>query len=301
MKQYPAVVHVDIDFAFMQPMDELFDAIIHPSNSPEGKAAREKIIQERPQEALPERIDAFVTRDWPQVVPGRKPGFQAGFIVVRPDDSVFDDLKEIVLEGNYTPGFGRDNGWGGLGYGGFVGAMAMQGLMAYFYDHVRPNTAVELNQCRYNWMGMDVKYRAPPNFRSNHPKRGKCRNDLEECEDCMHTPTHLIKSVHYTECRKPWNCVGIGEPGGKKGKAIDTSAGDFDKCMDVVTKWHAYRTDLENKLYALTHDERIRQAASADYKKDVFMGHCSGEGTENYHQIDASPSSFARLAEVYKA
>lgn len=31
--------------------------------------------------------------------------------------------------------------------------------MAYFYDVVRPNTAVELNQCRFNHMGMDVRYR----------------------------------------------------------------------------------------------------------------------------------------------
>ena len=32
-----------------------------------------------------------------------------------------------------------------------------QGLMAYYYDMVRPHTSVELNQCRFNHMGMDGK------------------------------------------------------------------------------------------------------------------------------------------------
>ena len=38
--------------------------------------------------------------------------------------------------------------WGGLGYGGFQGAMAYQGVVAYYYDQLGPNTAVELNVCR---------------------------------------------------------------------------------------------------------------------------------------------------------
>ena len=68
MVKYPVVVHVDIDFAFFQPMDELFDAIIYDANSPEGQAARAKIPLEFPEEVtLPEKIDAFYTRDWPQV------------------------------------------------------------------------------------------------------------------------------------------------------------------------------------------------------------------------------------------
>ena len=64
------------------------------------------------------------------------------------------ELVEIIKEGNYTAGFSRENGWGSGGYGAFVGAMAMQGLLAYYYDMVRPNTAVELNQCRFNHMGI---------------------------------------------------------------------------------------------------------------------------------------------------
>lgn len=300
MTQYPAVVHVDIDFAFLQPMDELFDAILYPKESELGQAARNKIARERPTDAWPDQIDAFLTRDWPQVVPGRIAGYQAGFIVVRPDESVFQELTDIVKKGDYVPGFAHTNGWGGLGYGGFVGAMAMQGLMAYYYDHIRPNTAVELNQCRYNWMGMDVRYRAPPNFNRRNSRVGMCRNNRDECEDCMVTPLESIKSVHFTECRKPWNCVGIGVKGGARGTAIDTSAGSYDKCMAVITKWHWLRSDFEIKLFALTSDERLREASSQLYKPEIFQGHCAGEGGENYSEINATDATLAMVPKLYE-
>jgi hypothetical protein len=82
------------------------------------------------------------------------------------------------------------------------GSMAMQGLMAYFYDVIRPKTAVELNQCRFNHMGMDTRYRAPPNFMRNRKNiAGKCRNDGNYCEDCTITPVKEIFNVHYTQCK----------------------------------------------------------------------------------------------------
>jgi len=111
----------------------------------------------------------------------------------------------------------------------------MQGLMAYFYDHVRPNTAVELNSCRYNHMGMDNLYRAHPNFMPVKYKSdvGKCRSQRPDCEDCTLTNTSLIYNVHYTQCRKPWNCISQGTAGGSikytdgrlKTVTIDTNCG----------------------------------------------------------------------------
>jgi hypothetical protein len=201
----PVIVHVDIDFAFMRPIDDLFDAIMYDKDSPEGKAARSRIPLERPKEGFPDKIEAFLTRDWPQVSPGRKPLYQAGFLVARRNPQILKEVVDVVLEGNYTPGFSRENGWGGAGYGGLVGAMAMQGLMAYYYDMVRPNTAVELNQCRFNHMGMDVLYRHAPNFRKKHSKAGECRNDLDYCEDCTVTDFELIHNVHYTQCKLKYN------------------------------------------------------------------------------------------------
>jgi hypothetical protein len=182
-------------------MDELFDSMLFDKNSIEGKAARQSIRLERHNDTLPDKIDAFITRDWPQVRPGRKPGFQAGFIVLRTNDTIIQEVVNIVKEGNYTEGYGHNAGWHSSGHGIYVGAMAMQGLMAYYYDYVSPHNVVELNQCRYNYMGMDVRYRAPPNFSPRSDKVGACRNDAEYCEDCMNTSLDLIKNVHYTVCR----------------------------------------------------------------------------------------------------
>jgi hypothetical protein len=122
------VVHVDIDFAFYKPMDDLFDALRYDKNSPQGMAARERIHLERPHEGFPDTIDAFLTKDWPQVAPGKWPaGYQAGFLVARRDPVVLEEMLEVIREGNFTSGWGYGTGWGLGGYSGWVGAMAMQG------------------------------------------------------------------------------------------------------------------------------------------------------------------------------
>ena len=64
------IVHLDIDYAFYKPMDHLFDAILYDKNSEEGKKARHMLELERPGERLPDKIGAFITRDWGQVAPG---------------------------------------------------------------------------------------------------------------------------------------------------------------------------------------------------------------------------------------
>jgi hypothetical protein len=184
----PIVVHVDLDFVMLRPMDDLFDAMLYRKDSDIGRKARARISMEFSATPWPDQVDTFMTRDWPQVMPGRKPGYQAGFLVTKPNATVFDLMINVIREGNYVEGYSRENGWGGLGYGAFVGAMAMQGLLAYVYDALLPTSWVELNQCRHNHMGMDVLYRAAPTFRPHHPKvRRNC--ELRMCE-AWHYPTH---------------------------------------------------------------------------------------------------------------
>ena len=179
------IVHVDIDYAFYKPMDHLFDAILYDKDSEEGQKARKLLELERPGEMLPDKIGAFITRDWAQVAPGKfPPGYQAGFLVARRDPKVLPEIIDVVRKGNYTDGWGVGHGWSSSGHGGYVGAMAMQGLMAYYYDFVNMD-AVELNQCRHNHMGMDVLYRSAPNYTPRYVKKeflGGCRNSLKYCE-----------------------------------------------------------------------------------------------------------------------
>lgn len=110
---HPLAVHLDIDFIFTRHSDELFDAMLYDKDSPEGKAARAKIPRERHWDPWPDKIEAAMTRDWGQVIPGRKPGYQAGFVVVQPSKEVFDQTIQTILRTEYIEGFSRENGWGG--------------------------------------------------------------------------------------------------------------------------------------------------------------------------------------------
>ena len=295
---HPLVVHLDLDFIVTKPMDDLFDVMLHPVDSIQYQQAKSKIyIEKRPTKSDDvlwpnHQVDALFTRDWPQVLPGRKSMYQAGFQIVRPNQTVFDKMIHVIKVGHYVEGFGRDNGWGGLGYGGNIGSMAMQGLLAYVYDEIYPNTYMELNQCKYNHMGMDVK------------KRGKCRNNLPTCEDCMETPLEEIYSIHYTACRKPWLCPSVGDKEDKnnRGKTIPEDVVHVSHCLKLQSVWHTFRSDLEDKLFNLTNDNTIReQGQSGTHMKEYFQGHCKGHGYMNYLGISGKPETLQRIPELYNS
>jgi len=289
------IVHVDMDVAFYKPMDHLFDAIRYDKDSIEGQAARKAIELERPGEKLPDKIGAFLTRDWTQVIPGKwPPGYQAGFLIARKDESIMPAMVDVIKEGNYTEGWGLNYGWGNKGYAGWVGAMAMQGLVAYYYDHINTDNAVELNQCMYNHMGVDV----------NH--KGKCRNGMETCEDCMKTSMSDIYNMHHTMCRKPWLCQATGapkgrKPGGEKASALNTNSVNVDHCLEMAREWHLLRSDLEGSLYDLTKDESIHAGITGEYRKDIFQGHCKDDGSSHYVNIAGSAETQRRIQELYKS
>ena len=318
----PVVVHVDIDFVFHKPMDHVFDALLYHKDSDIGRAARQSIELERSTDAWPDEPQAFMTRDWGQVYPGRLAGFQAGFIVLRSNPKVMDELVEIIKEGHYVDGFGRDNGWGGKGYGGFVGAKAMQGLIAYYYDVVAPHTWVELNQCRYNHMGMDVRFNpGGPGYRPKH--KGKCRNGQNDCEDCMHTnATRLVYNIHYTQCRKPWMCIGVGDSTlqGKRKVTRDEKnlipQGNvhIEHCFELLQIWHTFRTRLEDELNRTILESHhhssngsamesivpvIEKARRGSFKTSVFQGHCLQNG--EYLQLAAGhKQTLRRISQLYE-
>ena len=271
-------VHLDIDFFLNKPMDHLFDAILYDKDSVEGKAARGKIqgeLQFPNEHEIPDDIGAFFTRDWSLTPPhkGWKSGYQAGFMVGKPDPTIIADVSNVVLTHNYTSGYTYDSGWGNLGYGDFItGAMGMQGVMAYFYDEIRPNTTVELNMCLYNHLGMDSRFnQGGPWFNGGWGVTGQCRDSSEDsCDQCMSTPTDDIYSVHLTACGKSWNCDLENQ--------IATSPHlDTEHCLELHKVWHELRSDLENEVFKMTGNETVKQLSAGELKRDVFMGHCQNE------------------------
>lgn len=254
LTDYPIVVHLDIDTLLLQPLDELYDAIIDgPTTS-----SKENIKLMHPNSELPSKIDAYFTRDYNLVRPGKDHvGMQGGFFAVRPSQAAFDQLCETILEGNFKAFVG----WGGLGYGGYYGAQQIQGLLPYFYDHLHPNTAVELNRCVYNTMvdnpylkvdGVDTKCKIPNSV---------------NCEDCRLKTKSQVKLVHFTICQKPWGCDFI--------RNVKTR----DLCNPLHHEWFRIRRDLElgwGKEY------------DGKYKPEQFFGFCNRGGSGGYISIKQS-------------
>lgn len=279
LTQYPVVVHLDLDCLILKPLDDLFDAMIEDSSTSSSRAAA--VAQRRRIPAMwvnatdmPDTIDAFFTRDYGMIgVPGRrKPhqiGVQGGFLVLRPNQTTFDEYIDIILEGNYT----ERNGWGDkLGYGAYYGAGNIQGLAAMYYSHLYPNRAVELNRCIYNNM-VDSPYPAKydtPQFSNMTPY--PCLSLQERCDDCRQTPIEDIVSIHLTNCLKPWNCVG--------------PRGVPPLCVQHWHEWYRVRYLLEAKWQGkAVHVTRFKASRNMTIAR-ISLGFCNGQGHANYRPID---------------
>uniref|UniRef100_A0A6U6KUT6 Nucleotide-diphospho-sugar transferase domain-containing protein n=1 Tax=Odontella aurita TaxID=265563 RepID=A0A6U6KUT6_9STRA len=273
LTDYPVAVHLDVDSILLRPLDDLFDAMIGGGDAAE--AARRLAVHGGA--ALPENgpVNFFFTRDYNLVnKPGKPAGIQGGFMAVRPSVEVYEEYRGIVLQGDHYPG----SGWGRKGHGGYYGAQQIQGLCAYYYDHVHPGTAVELDRCRYNQMVDDPRFGRGVKAEPSAGMAGgafPCRDGRDECEDCRTTPLGKIRSAHFTICQKPWTCRYFGEK----------SAGDTHGrlCDELHGEWHRIRSDLEEMWRQDGRDTiRVGEVQDGDYRLDHFRGHCSRAGGRGY-------------------
>ena len=293
-----------MDVAILQPLDDLYDAMIYSKDHPLGAAARKRIERQHPEDPWPETIDAFLTRDITSAKPWEKvTAVQGGFLVARPDKAVFDRYIQFIKEGNYNKGRGDGSGWGGLGYGGFQGAMAYQGVVAYYYDILSPNTAVELNVCRWNQVAADVIHRGPEKMEEHHMQcREYPRKKLPdgkpdfasntECEDCRNTPIEFVKTVHYTACKKPWECkiAHPRNPRDQKQKYRLQNLVNVTMCMDLVREWFELRKDFEDELQSASGGKAELSFREGAFESQYFLGYCSGDG--RYVQMKPPPDDF---------
>jgi len=302
LTDHPVAVHWDMDVAILRPLDDLYDVLVYPPGHAVHEAARTRIARQHPDEPWPERVDAFLTRDITSARPWEKvTGVQGGFLVARPSSDAFEKYMDFIREGDYVGGRGDGTGWAGLGYGGFQGAMAYQGAVAYYYDQIAPGTAVELNVCRYNQVAADVIWRGP----ERHEKhRGQCREHPRgrlpdgspdyvsntACEDCRVTPIEEVWSAHYTACKKPWECrmAYPRVPRDKRQVYRLENLVNVTYCMSLVKEWFALRRDFEDELKRASGKEPSRR--DGKYEDGHFLGYCRGSG--GYIPIEAPPDGF---------
>ena len=307
LTEHPIVVHWDLDVLVLTPMDDLYDSMLYDAQSERGAAARRKLQRQRPDvKPLPERIDAFFTRDITSARPWEPiTAVQGGFVVARPSIEHFQMYQDFISKGDYKPGRGPGSGWGGLGYGGFQGAMAYQGVLAYFYDQVYPGHAVELDVCHWNQVVADVIWRGPQrkeefygtcrdypadgqSFTDNTPERGACH-------DCRILPVAETRTVHYTACKKPWECQ-IPHPRNPRDKSqVERlqQLTNITTCKALFAEYFKYRKDIEGKIQAVT--QQAPSTPNGSFHRDAFLGYCDRAGKYLPMQL---PESFD-MKQVY--
>jgi hypothetical protein len=308
LTDHPVTVHWDLDVAVLKPLDDLFDAIIYDRDSAPGQAARARLQVQHPHTELPDRIDAFFTRDVTSSTPWeRVHAVQGGFVVSRPDQQTFRRYQDFIMEANYTPGRGNTSGWGGLGYGGFQGAMAYQGVLAYYYDIIDPGHSVELDVCRWNQVVADVIWRGPN--RMEH--EGQCRHypvkdgdfatnrpELGQCEDCRVLPIEETSTVHYTACKKPWECeMPFPRVPNAKRKAHTYRLRELTNvttCGLLFRKYFDFRKDIEDRIAKVTGTPPSEHTGG--FYPEYFVGYC--KRSNGYQSMDSLPDDFD-MKQVY--
>ncbi|CAN0347144.1 unnamed protein product [Ectocarpus sp. 12 AP-2014] len=126
LTQYHRVMHVDADTFMLHPMDELME-----SNA-----------------SLVYTTDPAMATKGSKALP-----VQGGFLLVRPDLGVYDELRAIqdphdyvhvvcFRQGDWKVG----PGWRQSHIGYFYGGATIQGLLAYYYNIIAPGNATEVDR-----------------------------------------------------------------------------------------------------------------------------------------------------------
>ena len=224
--EYHRVVHLDMDCLVLQPFDELFNRT----------------------------AEVLYTEDWLMANRNTKVApAQGGFLLLRPSASTFGALRDLAQEGDWRGGAG----WGGSGIGYFFGGPTIQGIVPYFFSHLRPGSAEILERCTYNNMADNPYFKEDDECRDHTPDR--------KCSDCRKWPIERVKGTHFTICQKPWNCVG----GSFSWKGL---------CAQFHQRWFDTRFDLELNLLK-TVEKKTVEARTKRY------GFCRSNGAPGYRPI----------------
>ena len=259
LTQHPVVVLCDADMIFLKPLDAILDLmLLHQKPYPHHLMYPEK--------ELPRDLWLLYTTDYYNVYPKTavKPT-QGGFAVIRPNTTIYEDIRAIVQKGDFDP----DGGWGGV-TSRFWGSTTFQGLMPYYFQILHPGHAVELNWCIHNNMN------APPRITvevEENVTAEVCFTNQSDCEDCRSKNLSEVTSVHMTMCQKPWTCTSYiyGPP------QLESQL-----CREMHRTWFLLRSELERSW-----GRSGRGNGTVDSGDDVAvsLGYCHGFHSNGYEPI----------------
>jgi hypothetical protein len=179
--------------------------------------------------------------------------------------------------------------------------MAYQGVLAYYYDQIHPGHAVELDVCRWNQVVADVIWRGPERIEYN----GTCRQynpdlvnairdntpEQGQCQDCRSLPISEINTVHYTACKKPWDCV-LPTPRKTRNKADEYRLRELTNsttCGLLFQKYFEIRKELEDLLQE-KGGLPTNKTYAGKFHPEYFLGYCKRPG--GYNAMEGIPEDF---------
>lgn len=166
--------------------------------------------------------------------------------------------------------------------------MAYQGVLAYFYDQVYPGISVELDVCRWNQVVADVIWRGPGQMQHHMQCRQYPYNGIEfeqntpengQCEDCRVLPIEETYTVHYTACKKPWECV-IPTPRIPRSKAQEyrlQHLTNVTTCGLLFRRYFEMRQEIEG-LVAEKGGLPSDVTHAGKFHPEYFLGYCKRSG-----------------------
>lgn len=262
--EYDVVIHLDVDVVVLQPLNPLIDAVMH-----EGGTTKLRTIPKSYR--IPRKVDLLYTREYNthnkrDPTNRLKNGVQGAFFVLQPNMTRYEDLLHVLKT---TPFDMLEKGWNRSGFGGYWGSAQIQGLFSYYY-YLHPETIVELDHCRYNTLGTDLRYLEDSNQ--------TCRTGEMECEDCSTTPLEEIYLGHLSSCLKPWWCQ----------HAIWRKT---PVCRALTQQWFEFRRSVQDKyqLPQPPHNLTARTEVEKRFIKKTF-GFCQGENKEKYVLLQLPPN-----------
>jgi hypothetical protein len=116
--QHPLVVLLDMDVLILKPLDRLFDFMLDSRKLPNEDDLlyfnKPALNGRNMNVTIPDHVDLLYTTDYAMVNPDHniKP-VQGGFVILRPNQTIYDDFVKIVTVGDFRFDDNSELGWGG--------------------------------------------------------------------------------------------------------------------------------------------------------------------------------------------
>ena len=112
--------------------------------------------------------------------------------------------------------------------------------------------------------------------------------------DCRVFPVEETYTVHYTACRKPWQC----RHNEQNRSTAMTATTNSTTCGSLMREFYRYREDLEQQLHTVIEYPMGNRRSNAFYP-DIFLGYCMSRHGEGFYRAMADFPTHFEMKMIY--